>query len=557
MARTIAIGVQNFETLLRDGCFYIDKTEFIKEWWESRDQVTLITRPRRFGKTLNMSMVECFFSIKYQRQGEVFSNLNIWKEENYRNMQGTYPVLFLSFAGVKDQNCSDAIENIKANLVAIYNQNRFLVEENFLNPAEKEQFDSVTMNMSDVTAAKSLQFLCGYLNKYYHKKVIILMDEYDTPLQEAYVNGYWKELVSFIRNLFNNTFKTNSFLERAIMTGVTRVSKESMFSDLNNLNVVTVTSKEYAACFGFTEVEVFSAMDEYGLTNKEEVKHWYDGFSFGDLKDIYNPWSIINFLDKKELKPYWANTSSNSLAGSLIQTGNRNIKMKFEDLLQQRTISSVIDDEMIFNQLDDSDENAVWSLLFASGYLKAVTVHGETYELKLTNYEVRKMFETMVRGWFGKNSADYNDFIKALLRADVEEMNSYMERVAESMFSSFDGGKTPSAKTTPERFYHGFVLGLLVDLRGRYEVLSNRESGFGRYDVMLSPLHKTDDAIILEFKVFNPKKEKTLEETAQNALQQIADKQYEQTLLDQGIDKASIRKYGFAFCGKEVLIKDA
>ncbi len=557
MARTIAIGVQNFETLLRDGCFYIDKTEFIKEWWESRDQVTLITRPRRFGKTLNMSMVECFFSIKYQRQGEVFSNLNIWKEENYRNMQGTYPVLFLSFAGVKDQNCSDAIENIKANLVAIYNQNRFLVEENFLNPAEKEQFESVTMNMSDVTAAKSLQFLCGYLNKYYHKKVIILMDEYDTPLQEAYVNGYWKELVSFIRNLFNNTFKTNSFLERAIMTGVTRVSKESMFSDLNNLNVVTVTSKEYAACFGFTEVEVFSAMDEYGLTNKEEVKHWYDGFSFGDLKDIYNPWSIINFLDKKELKPYWANTSSNSLAGSLIQTGNRNIKMKFEDLLQQRTISSVIDDEMIFNQLDDSDENAVWSLLFASGYLKAVTVHGETYELKLTNYEVRKMFETMVRGWFGKNSADYNDFIKALLRADVEEMNSYMERVAESMFSSFDGGKTPSAKTTPERFYHGFVLGLLVDLRGRYEVLSNRESGFGRYDVMLSPLHKTDDAIILEFKVFNPKKEKTLEETAQNALQQIADKQYEQTLLDQGIDKASIRKYGFAFCGKEVLIKDA
>lgn len=341
------------------------------------------------------------------------------------------------------------------------------------------------------------------------------------------------------------------------MTGVTRVSKESMFSDLNNLNVVTVTSKEYAACFGFTEVEVFSAMDEYGLTNKEEVKHWYDGFSFGDLKDIYNPWSIINFLDKKELKPYWANTSSNSLAGSLIQTGNRNIKMKFEDLLQQRTISSVIDDEMIFNQLDDSDENAVWSLLFASGYLKAVTVHDETYELKLTNYEVRKMFETMVRGWFGKNSADYNDFIKALLRADVEEMNSYMERVAESMFSSFDGGKTPSAKTTPERFYHGFVLGLLVDLRGRYEVLSNRESGFGRYDVMLSPLHKTDDAIILEFKVFNPKKEKTLEETAQNALQQIADKQYEQTLLDQGIDKASIRKYGFAFCGKEVLIKDA
>ena len=553
MGRTVAVGVQDFGTLISKNSFYIDKTAFIKEWWESDDPVTLITRPRRFGKTLNMSMLEYFFSIKFQGQGEIFKNLNIWEEEKYRELQGTYPVLFLSFANIKEQNQSNAMESIKSNLVALYNQNRFLLEEGFLNPVECAQFTSVTMEMSDVTAAKSVHFLCSYLNKYYNKRVIILMDEYDTPLQEAYVNGYWKELVSFIRNLFNSTFKTNPYLERAVMTGITRVSKESMFSDLNNLNIVTVASKEYASYFGFTEEEVFTAMNEYGLVNQEEVRYWYDGFTIGNINDIYNPWSIINFLDKKELKPYWANTSSNNLAGNLIRKGNRNIKMKFEDLLQQRSIRSMIDEEMVFNQLDDSDESAVWSLLFASGYLKVVEIQGDVYELELTNYEVRKMFENMVSGWFAKNSADYNDFIKALLKGDVEEMNAYMSEVAESVFSSFDVGEKPSVRA-PERFYHGFVLGLLVDLRDKYEVLSNRESGFGRYDVMLNPLNDTDDGIILEFKVYNPKKEKDLEETVQNALRQIDDKKYEQTLLSQGIGEERIRKYGVAFRGKEVLI---
>ncbi len=554
--RTVAIGVQDFEKLISNNCFYIDKTAFIQEWWESNDEVTLITRPRRFGKTLNMNMLERFFSNRYQGQGEIFEHLDIWNKEKYRKLQGTYPVVFLSFAGIKERNIEDAIENMNSNLVSLYNQNRFLLEEEFLNPVEQEQFQSVTIGMSHVTAAKSIHFLCSYLYKYYGKKVIILLDEYDTPLQETYVNGYWEELVGFTRSLFNNTFKTNPYLERAVMTGITRVSKESMFSDLNNLKVVTMQSDKYASYFGFTEAEVFAAMKEFGLANQEEVKFWYDGFTVGDHKDIYNPWSIISFLDERKLDTYWANTSSNSLVGSLVRTGDIEIKMQFEDLLQGKTIHSDIDDEMVFNQLDDHDASAVWSLLFASGYLKAVKIQGERYELELTNYEVHRMFETMVKGWLRKDSIHYNQFVKAMLQADVEFMNEYMNRFALSAISYFDVGGKPSDQVEPERFYHGFVLGLLVDLRGRYEVLSNRESGFGRYDVMLKPLNDTDDGIILEFKVYNARKEKDLQETVQAALQQIQDKKYDQSLLDQGIAKERIRQYGFAFRGKEILIGD-
>ena len=389
------------------------------------------------------------------------------------------------------------------------------------------------------------------------------MCQYDTPLQEAYVSGYWKEMVSFTRNLFNSTFKTNPYLERAVMTGITRISKESMFSDLNNLNVVTTTSDEYASCFGFTEEEVFSAMDEFGLSNKEEVKQWYDGFTIGNLQDIYNPWSITCFLSKKKLKPYWANTSSNKLVNSLIRRGDRNIKIQFEDLLSGKTIVSRIEEEMVFNQLEDS-ERAVWSLLLASGYLKIIEIQEEEYELALTNYEVKRTFENMVRDWFDKKASDYNGFVRALLRGNLKEMNAYMNRISLAMFSSFDGGTHPSEFTMPEKFYHGFVLGLLVELAGRYKVTSNRESGFGRYDVMLEPLDredngiinnsKKDNAIIMEFKVHDPEEESSLEETVQSALRQIDEKKYEQTLLDSGIGRDRIRKYGFAFEGKKVLI---
>lgn len=556
MARTVSIGEQNFERLIKENCFYVDKTLFIKEWWENKDIVTLLTRPRRFGKTLNMNMLDRFFSIEYKGKGDVFQNLSIWKEEEYRKIQGTYPVLFLSFAGVKSDNYMDAKEQIFQIITDLFSKNEYLRNSGKLGKKEKVFFDQVGMDMSNSTASMAIHELTGYLYRFYERKVIILLDEYDTPLQEAYAGGYWEELVSFIRNLFNNTFKTNPYLERAMMTGITRVSKESLFSDLNNLNVVTTTSNEYASCFGFTEEEVFSAMDEFDMKNREEVKRWYDGFTIGNLRDIYNPWSIICFLDKKQLKPYWANTSSNALIDRLIREGSRGIKMQFELLLAGKRIRSRIHEEMAFNQLERS-ERAVWSLLLAAGYLKVNEIYDKEYELSLTNYEVKLTFEDMIRDWFDDRAGDYNDFIKALLRDDIESMNDYMSMIAKTMFSFFDGGQRPSEKTTPERFYHGFVLGLLVDLAGRYEVTSNQESGFGRYDVMLKPLQLKDHGIIMEFKIYNPQKESSLEETVQAALNQIEEKKYDQILLTQGIKKERIRKYGFAFRGKEVLIGSA
>ena len=589
----ISIGKQDFADMRGNKYFLIDKTAFIKEWWDSGDDVTLITRPRRFGKTLNMSTLNCFFSNKYADRADLFEGLAIWEDEKYRLLQGTYPVIFLSFADVKADNIQDAKLQVKMKIEELYRNNRYLLDDEIFDSDEKLEFRQMNMNMNDAVCSMSLKRLCSYYERCYGKKTIILLDEYDTPMQEAYIHGYWNEFTAFLRSLFNATFKTNPYLERAVMTGITRVSKESMFSDLNNLNVVTTTSEEYSSCFGFTEEEVFAALDRFGLSDKKaEVRKWYDGFTFGSHKDIYNPWSITSYLDKKRFAPYWAATSSNGLVSRLLQRASSEVKETMEELLKGGTIVVNFDEQIVFNQLD-ADESAIWSLLVAGGYLKVneVEYRGELlepwYHLSITNLETMSMFSSMFKGWFNSSLSNYNAFVAALLNGKLKEMNIYMNEVALSTFSSFDTGVHPSERTQPERFvsccdyqgaangaslcdstnlyemaeaisfYHGFVLGLLVELRDRYEVKSNRESGYGRYDIMLIPKDNNEgNAIVLEFKVLDLENEETLEDTAQSALRQIEDKNYDAELISRGISKERIRHYGFAFEGKKVLIME-
>lgn len=560
MKSVISIGNQDFISIRKNNCFYIDKTDFIREWWENQDSVTLITRPRRFGKTLNMSMTEYFFSVNYSDMGQYFKELSIWKEERFREIQGTYPVISLSFADIKATTYESARMSIIRKLVRLYSAFDFVRSSEALNEKDRTYFDSVGEDMSDDAAAVGINYMSDYLSRYYGKKVIILLDEYDTPLQEAYVHGYWEELTAFIRSLFNSTFKTNPYMERGLLTGITRVSKESIFSDLNNLEVVTTTSEKYSTSFGFTEEEVFTVLENAGIPEeKEHVRYWYDGFSFGNRKDIYNPWSITKYLDTGEYGTYWADTSGNALVSTLIRHSSAKIKSEMEDLLNGGEICTELDEQVIFEQLGRK-RGAIWSLLLASGYLKTTRHEMDRrtgkreYFLKITNHESMLMFEEMIESWFAEEDSAYGNFKEALLAGDLDYMNQFMNQVALQSFSSFDSGTKPSENLEPERFYHGFVLGLIVDLAGKYHITSNRESGFGRYDVVMEPLQKQFDAIVMEFKVQNPAKEESLQHTVQNALLQIEEKNYDTELLARGIPKSKIRHYGFAFCGKKVLI---
>lgn len=558
MARTVAIGLQRFEEIRENDVFYVDKTRFIKEWWESIDTVTLITRPRRFGKTLNMDMLNCFFSNKYADRGDLFEGLSIWNEEKYRQLQGTYPVIFVSFAGVKDTDFDGMSYTVCKQISDIYESNRYLLEGDLLSDNEKDYFKSVNTKMPLKVAENALNSLSNFISRYYKKKVIILVDEYDTPMQEAWINGYWNEAVAFFRSLFNTLFKTNPYIERGIITGITRISKESIFSDLNHMKVVTVGSDMYADCFGFTQKEVSDALDEYDLSDqKDAVKEWYDGFTFGRYTDIYNPWSVINYLDNRKIDSYWSNTSSNGLINRLLQKGDANVKQILEGLIKGEAFNAKINEDIVFAQLD-SDNDAIWSLMLAAGYLKVEKIEADEYDtdvytLNVTNRETVRFLRDMISRWFSRyKGLYYSDFIESFLKGDIEEMNICMNDITETVFSFYDVGSGKKWKQS-ESFYHGFVLGLMVELARDYVLRSNRESGRGRYDVMLIP--KGDrDAMIIEFKAVRDDKKETLESALQMALEQIESKNYEQELISMGITKDRIKKYGFAFEGKTVLI---
>ena len=553
--KSVAVGIQDFEALRRDQMFYVDKTDFIRQWWESGETTTLITRPRRFGKTLNLSMLNCFFSVFYENRADLFEGLKVWKEKSYHKLQGRFPVIFLSFAGVKGTTFEAVLRQINYGIVEVYRRFERILDMSRFTERERQDFGRISWDMDASTAAQSVRLLTDLLYVYYGQKPIILLDEYDTPLQEAYFNSFWDEMTAFVGAFFNNSFKTNPSLGRALLTGITRICKESIFSDLNNIDVVTQTSTKYETAFGFTEEEVKVGLARVGLLDyREKVKEWYDGFTFGQRRDMYNPWSITKFIDAEGIFDiYWANTSNNKLVSSLIRKSSKNMKMAMEQLLEGEMLHVEMDEQLDFAQLEYR-ESAIFSLLYATGYLRVNQKNDQEYVLILTNKEVKIVFRRIIREWFNDLDTGYGDFRRALLHDNIEEMNYYMNMVTLSTFSYFDTGTGRGNIDETERFYHGFVLGLLADLSDQFSIRSNRESGLGRYDIILRAREENCNSYIMEFKVFDRERDENMKACVARALQQIEEKQYETELVADGIARERIRKYGFAFDGKKVLI---
>ena len=547
----IGIGTSDFKKIRVKDYYYIDKTMYIKDILDNKSEIILVTRPRRFGKTLNMSMLKYYFDCTQKDNKELFKGLKIMnQEEKYTSKLGAYPVIYLTLKDVQDRNYESMLLNLKTTILDIYQEHRYLLESTKVYPEEKEMITEILFGKeNEVTLRNSIREISKYLSRHYNKPVILLVDEYDVPIQNAYVEGYYEEAVKFFKTFYGVTFKDNPYLEKTVLTGVSRVAKESIFSGANNFKVFTVLDNEFADDFGITEEEMDKVIEDFEIQDeKEQIKKWYDGYKIGEVEGIYNPWSILNYLTDRRLMPYWVNTSSNDLI-KLILKNSSSVKEKMERLLKDEAIEVKINLETIIVGIEKNEDN-IWGLLLGTGYLKVVEtidiIEG-IYKVKLPNYEIKFLFQQIVDDWF-RNKVIGNDLksiLKDLVTLNIKEYEKKFEILVREMFSYMDVGEN-----TAENFYHAFVLGMLVGLRDSYYVNSNRESGMGRYDIMLEPKDKNGNSFIMEFKVLENKEEKTIEETIENAKKQIEEKGYEQNLKERGF--TNITKMVYAFKGKEV-----
>ena len=547
----IGIGESDFKILRIKKDYYIDKTKYIKDIIDNRSKVLLITRPRRFGKTLNMSMLRYYFDCTKKDSKELFKGLEIMKqEEKYTSKLGYYPCIYLTLKDAGLQSYELMIMQLRTLLMDIYYENRYLLEEAEMAPGERNTFNKILLaEANEIEIINGIKMLSKIMSTYYNKPVMLFLDEYDVPLQNAYVEGYYEEGIKFFKTFYGITFKDNPYLEKTILTGVSRVAKESIFSGANNFHVYTVLDDEFSDDFGITEKEMDKIIDDFEIQDqKEEIKKWYDGYTIGNTEGIYNPWSILNYLTDKKIIPYWVNTSSNDLI-KIILKNSATVKEKIEQLLRDEEIEVPINLETVIVGIEKNEEN-IWGLLLGTGYLKVTEIvdlaHG-IYKVKIPNYEIKFLFQNIIREWFNDKviGNNLNTILKDLVTLNLKEFEKKFQVLVRQMFSFMDVGEN-----TAENFYHAFVLGMLVGLKDSYYVKSNRESGFGRYDIMLEPKDKNENSFVMEFKVYKEEKEKTIEDTIENAKKQIEERKYAEDLEERGYTK--ITKMVFAFKGKEV-----
>ena len=547
----IGIGVSDFKVLRLKDNYFIDKSLFIKDIIDNQSSVVLITRPRRFGKTLNMSMLRYYFDCNQKYSDQLFNGLKIMEqEEKYTSKQGYYPCIYMTMKDVNDGDYTNMILSMKTAVLEAYREHRYLLESDKIYEEEKAKITDILWGREDeVTLKNSIKELSGYLYRHYERPVILLIDEYDVPLQNAYVKGFYEETIQFFKTFYGTTFKDNPYIDKTVLTGVSRVAKESIFSGANNFKVYTVLDDEFSDDFGITREEMKKIISDFDIhEDEEEIKKWYDGYVIGKTDGIYNPWSILNYLTDRELKPYWVNTSSNDLI-KLILKKSTTVKEKIERLLKDESIEVKVDQETVIVGIEENEDN-IWGLLVGTGYLKVVeTVNlaESIYKVKIPNNEIKELFRSIVKDWFRDKviGNDLNSILKDLVTLNLDEFEQKFQILVMQMFSFVD-----VEENTAENFYHAFVLGMLVALKDSYYVNSNRESGIGRYDIMLEPKDKNENAFIMEFKVFRENREKDIQDTLENAKKQIEEKQYEISLRERGF--YNITKMVFAFKGKDV-----